>query len=280
MTRGRFFLLFLLLALGVAFLWSRPSEVRARLLLTGDRLYLAKQFDQAQGIYLEASRMGSRDAQIFSRLGMVATAKGDFATAEAAFRQGLALQSDCFGCLAGLCEVLASSGRWQEARVFAIEWLKLQPYSQEALLFLARSAKEQGDLQQAKVWLARSLDINPSYHMSHLMLSDIRATEKDWPAVIREGRLAVGQNQKIDAQALYRVGVGLVNLGDSKGALSALQWAVNFDNRLPEAHLALGILRLSEQPDAARQHLQNYLMLVPDGPQADQVRSWLGPAKK
>jgi tetratricopeptide (TPR) repeat protein len=78
------------------------------------------------------------------------------------------------------------------------------------------------------------------------------------------------------AQAHYGLGLALGYLGQRDKAIESLQKAVDIDpqNAYAHYHLALG-LNQSGAKDRAILHLQRFLDLLPDAPEAPQVRQLL-----
>lgn len=79
------------------------------------------------------------------------------------------------------------------------------------------------------------------------------------------------------ARVLTRLALLELQANNLEQAVVLLQEALEHDHRYPPALFNLALIngRRLNNPEQAREHFQDYLRLVPEGPQADQARRWL-----
>jgi 4-amino-4-deoxy-L-arabinose transferase-like glycosyltransferase len=89
-----------------------------------------------------------------------------------------------------------------------------------------------------------------------------------------------GSLATFEALQRHYTGLGLLDAAQSAEAEQELLRAVATDPRLPGPHFALGVMYMTERPDAvkARRHLERFLELAPRSPQAERARQLLVPA--
>ncbi|MBN1550063.1 tetratricopeptide repeat protein [bacterium] len=196
---------------------------------------------------------------------------------------------------------------WEETRFFQ-EMVRANPFSYKGHTGLALASHRRGDLESAIFHLKQAVTIRPDnvialYNLGCMMLEkkelddaiscyrsvlilDPGFTESHYQlglALLEKGnadeaeqsfRKALEYNPNfIPAQFMF--GVVLQNRGEYQEAASVYQRILNRDGTYAKAHKNLGLIYLNnlDRPADAAEHLDRYLKLVPNDPQAELIRS-------
>lgn len=127
------------------------------------------------------------------------------------------------------------------------------------------------DSPTAKTAFTKAIELDPKDWFSHLQLGMMLLGEKD-PAA--EAILAkAAQENPENAVAWQALGIAIERTKDLNGAVYCYERAAALAPTSAEAHYSLGALQLARREDAkALVHLQRYLDLKPDAPDATEVR--------
>jgi len=125
-------------------------------------LYLASgRLDDAQAQFQTARRLSSRDAEAVIGLGEVAAHRGDVVSAEAAFRQSVALEPNYFRTHAVLAKFLFEQARFDEAASVYQSLTQLDPSNRDAWTGFGVSRSMQGDFDAALAAWQKALALGP-----------------------------------------------------------------------------------------------------------------------
>jgi protein O-GlcNAc transferase len=242
-------------------------------------------------------------------LGIASELTGDLPAAEVAYRKALDIQPDMAEALNNLGVLLRDRAALDDAIALLRRATQHNPGSAAAHMNLALALEDHGDLALAEREYREALRIAPAA-LTQANLGLLLLRRGDESAARRELREALSRAQG-DHTALLAIGNGLRRAGDPKGALQAMQAAISAqsaptpamlaelalaqraageraeavmtlervldsDPRYAMAHYILGSMLASDGArERARKHLQRYLELEPQGPQAAQARERL-----
>jgi tetratricopeptide (TPR) repeat protein len=207
-------------------------------------------------------------------------------------------------------DALVALGRGEEAAALMPGLIETAPGGEVALrLFnLGAETLRRGDEEAAIGWMEKAVAADPEFTEAWSALASLRLTEgrnqaaidaADRVLAVRPGDVealtvqyeahkALGNKARADEllaqmgaasadpQVLYRQGVAMFNAANVEGAIAALRQALAQDPDLAGAHYTLGLALLGQGQNAeARQHLERFLALAPDHPDAETARQML-----
>ncbi len=174
--------------------------------------------------------------------GNAAVRAGDYAVAEAKYREALALDPRLAAARAALASVLLFERQYAAAARQTEEGLDLEPGSQKLLTLRYKAYQALGDKANAGEALA--------------------ALEAADPGQAAEG--------------LYQQGLGHYEGGRMNDAAEAFEKALAADSGHAKAHYFLGLCRINLGDSAsAKEHLTTFLALAPEDPEAESARGML-----
>ncbi|OPZ13207.1 MAG: cellulose synthase subunit BcsC [candidate division BRC1 bacterium ADurb.BinA364] len=153
-------------------------EEAERLCADDDNLYLYRgssleslgEFEDARDSFEEYLARGRRDAFALGRLGVVYSELGQFDEAESVLREAIEEQPDELDHQYNLAMCLRLAGHYDEARDAAEKLTREHPENAAYWGLMGDIALELRELDEARIYYSRSLDINPheSYSISGL----------------------------------------------------------------------------------------------------------------
>lgn len=176
------------------------------------------------------------------------------------------------------------------------------------LFNLGAETQRQGQDKDAIGWMEKAVEANPDFIEAWSALASLRLGEGRQEGAIEaadhvlaarpddvealtvqyEAHKALGHREQAeellarmgqtstDPQVLYRQGVAMFNASNVEGAVTALRQALAQDPDLAGAHYTLGVALLGQgQSDEAREHLERFIELSPDHPDAPTARQML-----
>jgi tetratricopeptide (TPR) repeat protein len=158
---------------------------------------------------------------------------------------------------------LHNAGRLHEAERIYREVLLANPQHADALNFLGVIAMQAGNLKDAEMWLARSIQSGGGADAHNNYGEVLRRQDKLRLALVSfEKAVAMDPNYP---EAWCNRGLVYQSAGDNKNAEASFFRAVQLDPNLPQAHYNLGVLYESQgKTDQAIQAWRQTLRLVPD----------------
>jgi len=207
-------------------------------------------------------------------------------------------------------DALVALGRDQEAAA-ALPALMETASGQELALRLynvGADVQRKGDEEAAIGWMEKAVAADPEFTRAWSALASLRLTAGRQQAAIEaadkvlavspgdvealtvqyEAHKALGDKERADEllaqmqatsadpQVLYRQGVAMFNASNVEGAIATLRQALEQDPDLAGAHYTLGLALLGQGQNAdAKQHLERFLELSPDHPDAAAAREML-----
>lgn len=129
--------------------------------------------ERAEGLARQAVALAPADAASHKALGLVRSARGDFAGALAAYHRAVELDPDAWGALINLGDVSEIAGREAEAlpyfeqafaamtRAYQRETPRIQPWYAELATTIGDRHRAAGRLGEAETWYRRALEFIP-----------------------------------------------------------------------------------------------------------------------
>jgi len=207
----------------------------------GTRLAKEGEFEQALQVYLEAELLAPKRPEIHNNLGHVYLKLGKLAQAEASLNRAVQLGPHLHSIYVNLSDLHLIRKDYDRALDACRKAIRLktdspQTYSNAATIYLLR-----GNLKDAESHFLRALDLDPNLIEPYVGLGDVYA-HRSMP------RQAVN---------MYRT-------------------ALAMDPNLAMARFRLGMTYLSlNARQEAEQELESFLLLSPQGPEADRAREVL-----
>jgi protein O-GlcNAc transferase len=209
-----------------------------------------------------------KNALAFYNLGMALKQQDQFADAEQALRQAIAIDPSLPDAPYTLGVVLWQTGRGADALAEFRKTIALNPEFADAHYMLATVLKQQGDADGAAAGFRRAIALRPTSAEAHLSLGQVLQQRGDTAgageAFAEAERL---RKLKADAQAsTFAVGVGREKLKqrDLTGAIAQFREAIRLAADNPQAHyqLALALRQAGREADA-RPHFAEAQRLSP-----------------
>lgn len=229
------------LELAERWLELEPGSAEAAL-LRYDALLALDRDDEAQALLpgLIETASGRELALRLFNVGADVQRKGDEEAAIGWMEKAVAADAEFTEAWSALASLRLTEGRHQAAIEAADRVLAVKPGSVEALTVQYEAYKALGDKARADQLLAQ-----------------MTATSAD-------------------PEVLYRQGVAMFNASNVEGAIAALRQALEQKPDHAGAHYTLGLALLGEGENAeAKQHLERFLALSPDHPDAETARQML-----
>lgn len=215
------------------------SEQReARYLKRANQSYEKKQFDKAQVDYMNIVRVNPKNVLAWTRLGLIASDKGELQLAYKALGNVKTLQPDNLVARSRLGRVLLSARAMSEARKEALFVLDKDPLNDESMLVLASSSKgaQVQDALQRIEKLPKEASQKPAFHLAlaylHLGEANTSSAEAAFKRVllidpsattawVGLGTLYWRQNKLKEADEAFKTAAELVPLGPTE----QIKWA-------------------------------------------------------
>ncbi len=208
------------------------------------RIYLKwKMRDQAKNEFLQALKYEKGFFPAVTGLGEVARASGDFAGAEAKFREALALKDDA-EAHAGLGLTLAAQEKTAPAKQELEKAVALWPDQPEALNALTALARKAGDLTAAAASAEKLAALAPKDVNARKTLADLRFEAGDKAGAAKEYERLLRQGG-VDGEVLKRLAGLYREVGNGESEERTLQQLSALEKQEP-AHP----LRMAELAEA------------------------------
>ena len=177
--------------------------------------------------------------------------------------------------------VAAMTAKDYAAAVAAFEKvLEIDPEKTEAIYNLGVAHENLGQMDQAVTYYKQAVDLQTSTVEPYLALATIYTANQQWPeamAMLQEADAL----QPDDVQTLFDLGAVAMNAGDVPAAEQAFMRVVELDDAHSLGHYQLGMVYVNQgKSEEAVVHLEKYLVLEPDGPQAATATGLLDYLKK
>lgn len=164
--------------------WLEKPEAKAALM-------------RASALAEQATEKDPSHARAWRALGLVLSAKQDFAAAERAYERALVIRPDDWGTMINMSELTRLMGKPEQStpyleqawyameRNFSDEPIAIRPWHSEVGLSVARDKVEAGEYQEAELWYRRVLALDPlnAYAVRELsglltQFSDVEAAQE------------------------------------------------------------------------------------------------------
>ncbi len=170
--------------------------------------------------------------------------------------------------------------KYSEAKASFDKAVKSNPKNKRALYYRGEARIELGQLEAAMADFNESLKIDPEFALGYLGKSQIHTKKKDFPAAMEQLSKAQDLDPK-NAEVFYQKGV---ILGYQKKVEEAIGSFKNCLEEKPDhvyAHYQIGLAYYQiKRPDLMVVHLEKFLSLAPEAPEAEQVRKLLSSLRK
>jgi len=191
--------------------------------------------DEAAKALREIGNLDDAAARIFNE-GVDAYSAGDVATAQSKLQQVVQLAPDMVAPYVALAQISLAQGSAAEALAMAQSALELEPDNTRALKIAFDGARLTGDAEAAGRALERLVELEPR-----------------WVAT-----------------TLFEHAAQLFNDNQPAAAVLELEYVLKADPELAQAHYLLGVALINTgRTDEGRLHLQKFLELAPDDPDAE-----------
>jgi tetratricopeptide (TPR) repeat protein len=210
----------------------------------------------------------------WERSGRAAYALRQLDAAGDAYETARRLAPDEPSVLLPLASLRIEQKRWAEATDLLRADLAHDPGSMEARILMARVLIGRGNRPEAHRMVESVLAINPHFWSAWDELGAMAVDENRLGEAEKAYRNALGSSRQSDALTSYNLGAVLAREGRPE-AFAMLEQACRLDPSLAAPHYALGNLLMPQNPAAARAHLERFLQLQPQGPEADRARALL-----
>ena len=184
---------------------------------------------------LKAKDRGGDTVALIYNAGVAAVKAGNYAGAKARFQEALELDPTLKEAMAALSVMFFSEKKYPEAATWSERHLQQAPGDARSLRIRWESYRELGDDEKAKAAFKELAAADP----------------------------------KVLATDLYNKGVELFEAGNTAEAIVQYEHALEADPDYARAHYQLGICYIgSGQAEDAKLHLQKFVELAPDDPEA------------
>ena len=229
-------------------------EERLKQLLTeGRELYEKRDFRAAEPILEQVAATGTKFADVFDMLGVIAHQRGDTIAAEERFRRAVAINPNYTEALLNLAITLNDRRKYDEAReVFERLGQKtprgqqdIEPFARGKLANLhadlAQAYADMGMLDESIEQLSKAVKLAPTFADLRTRLGMLYRDGGRLDDAKRELVAAVQSNPKY-ARAHVLLGSTLLALGDKEGARSSWNEALAVEPENPRAASFLKML--------------------------------------
>ena len=158
--------------------------------------------------------------------------------------------------------------------------LEIDPEKTEAIYNLGVAHENLGQMDQAIVFYEKAVELQTSAVEPYLALAAVYTANQQWAeakAMLQEADTL----QPDDVDTVFDMGAVAMNAGDVPAAEKAFQRVVELDDAHALGHYQLGMVYVNQgKSEEAVAHLEKYLELEPDGPQAATATGLLDYLKK
>jgi len=215
----------------------RQAFPELALIANASTLAKSGELEKAKQMFLEAERLAPKLPQVHNNLGKVYLDLGELAKAEDQLKSAIRLAPFLPDAYVNLADLYSLRGEYDSALVACNKAIRLDPrysgaYSDAGTIYLMR-----GDLQLAGREFQKLISLDSTAVLGYLGLGDVYNRQARSQEALRMYQRAVGLDPKLDI-ARYRLGM---------------------------THLSLGL------PDKAREQLEAYLQISPQGAHAQEV---------
>ena len=250
-----------------------PPALEAKI-ANGIQSLKAGDLDNADKLFSEALRQGTKHPLIYHNLGIVAQLRGNHAEAVIRFRQALALQPDYGPARLLLGSSLLALKKNPEAVRELKRAVSLMPEEPQSRLQLAKAYEATDDWMAAVQQFQKLVELAPQDAEYSYQLGSAWGKLSAW---------SYKQISTINAHsARLQQALGLEYATQEKYdlALAAYQQAARSDPKLPELHQAMALILLEQKKfDNALEEIDLELNLVPESSIAAATRAKIEAAK-
>ncbi len=158
--------------------------------------------------------------------------------------------------------------------------LEIDPEQAVALYNLGVAHENLGQMDEAVTFYKKAVELQTSSVEPYLALATIHTANQQWPEALAMLREA-DKLQPDDVATLFDIGAVAMNAGDVPAAERAFQRVIELDDSHALGHYQLGMAYVNQgKSEEAVAHLEKYLELEPDGPQAATATGLLDYLKK
>ena len=171
--------------------------------------------------------------------------------------------------------VLLKQFKYSEAKASFDQVLSQNPDHLNALYFRGRSQVALEQLDSAQADFERALQINDQFAPAYVGKAMVATGRKDFESALQHIAMAQFLEPE-NAEAFYQKGVVLGFQGKTDEAINSLKSCLEFQSDHIYAHYFIGLAyNQIRRVDLAVEHLDKFLFLAPEAPEAEQVRRLL-----
>ncbi len=170
----------------------------------------------------------------------------------------------------------AKTGNNVSAKARFNEALELDPSFKPAIFALAVIHNGEGAYQQAAEYAEKHLALEPGHKTSLRIRWDAYRQLGDEEKARMAFKDLAGADPKVLATEFYNKGNSLFEAGDTAGAIAEFERVLELDPAYARAHYRLGVCHVGTGNNAAaKEHLQKFLEMAPDDPEATTARDMI-----
>lgn len=171
--------------------------------------------------------------------------------------------------------VLLKQFKYSEAKTSFDQVISQNPDHLNALYFRGRSQVAIDQLDSAQADFERALQINDQFAPAYVGKAMVATGRKDYESAMQH--IAMAQSlEPENAEAFYQKGVVFGFQGKTDEAINSLKSCLEFQSDHVYAHYFIGLAyNQLRRMDLAVEHLDKFLFLAPEAPEAEQVRRLL-----
>ena len=168
-------------------------------------------------------------------------------------------------------------GNYASAKARFLEALELNPDLKEAIGAMAIIHLQEKNYQEAAASAERHLELEPGHKMSLRIRWDAYTQLGDAEKIQAAFEDLAAADPQVLIKELYDAGNELFDNGDVAGAKQKFEGVLAIDPEHARAHYRLGVCNASaENNTAAKEHLQRFIELAPEDPEAQVAKDMLG----
>jgi len=243
-----------------------------KLILQAEKALAGKDFELARARIRKALDKDPGTAYAQYVLGVIEYDSGRPDAASAAFTKALELDPNTPSCAYYLGKIAYDAGKIEESIRWFEQELALSPDLPDLYQNLGVLYRDRGDLARAAEMFEGLITLRPDDVDAYAEL--VALYEKLGDSARLEAVLAAREKLGVkDAAAYYNLGAKYWKAKQWQQAAEAFRKALAQDETLAAAHKGLGYCLVKEEKlPEAREHLQRYLELSPDAPDAAEIR--------
>lgn len=163
---------------------------------------------------------------------------GDLSKAENLLRMAIRLSPESPTYRYFLAQMMMKKGEYDSCERLNRESLAYWPYFRDALLDLGIALLHQGRLDEAREYMVKSLEVDPTNVNAHITLGNLFASLNHYPEALRQYELAAGYDE-FGSESYYYIAAMRFREGAIDEALAAVEKALSDSLRFLDRDLSI-----------------------------------------